>query len=159
MNIIAFLKKSRPRFDLLVTLFGVVIVFFLSQRYDCLEAMVHFTRQHENWELDEIIPVIMFLALAFSMYSVRRWLETVRAKKVADELNVSLKASLAEVKVLKEILPICANCKKIRDDQGYWQQVESYISKHTDTSFSHGICPDCMKTLYPEYYMPQETIA
>ena len=121
--------------------------------------MVHFTRQHENWELDEIIPVIMFLALAFSMYSVRRWLETVRAKKVADELNVSLKASLAEVKVLKEILPICANCKKIRDDQGYWQQVESYISKHTDTSFSHGICPDCMKTLYPEYYMPQETIA
>jgi hypothetical protein len=48
-------------------------------------------------------------------------------------------------------LPICASCKKIRDDGGYWQQLEVYISNHSDADFTHGICPDCMKKLYPEY--------
>ena len=54
-----------------------------------------------------------------------------------------------EVKVLKGILPICSSCKKIRDDQGYWSQVESYIREHSDATFSHSICPDCLKKLYP----------
>ena len=56
-----------------------------------------------------------------------------------------------DVKVLKGLLPICAKCKKIRDDKGYWNQVEIYIHEHTEADFSHGICPDCMKELYPEY--------
>ena len=55
-----------------------------------------------------------------------------------------------EIKTLKGFLPICANCKKIRDDDGYWSQVEEYISRHADVSFSHGICPECMAKLYPE---------
>jgi len=49
------------------------------------------------------------------------------------------------------LLPICSSCKKIRDDQGYWQKVESYISAHTGAEFTHGICPDCMSKLYPSY--------
>ena len=48
------------------------------------------------------------------------------------------------------ILPICANCKKIRDDKGYWSQIESYIEDHSEAEFSHGICPDCAKELYPD---------
>lgn len=55
-----------------------------------------------------------------------------------------------ENKVLKGFLPICAPCKKIRDDQGYWNQIESYIKEHSEAEFSHGICPDCAKKLYPE---------
>ncbi len=53
-----------------------------------------------------------------------------------------------EIKTLKDFLPICVKCKKIRDDKGYWNQVESYISKHTATEFSHGICPHCAKEFY-----------
>ena len=50
------------------------------------------------------------------------------------------------------MLPICANCKKIRDDKGYWNQIEAYIGDHSEAEFSHGICPDCAKKLYPEFY-------
>ncbi len=65
--------------------------------------------------------------------------------------NEDLKHALAEVKHLSGLLPICANCKKIRDDHGYWEQIESYISEHSDVQFSHALCPECMKKLYPEY--------
>lgn len=54
------------------------------------------------------------------------------------------------MKQLKEILPICAFCKKIRDDDGYWEQLETYISEHAGTDFSHGICPECVAKHYPE---------
>lgn len=67
-------------------------------------------------------------------------------------LNKELEQALVEVKRLQGILPICANCKKIRDDTGYWQQIEAYISDHSEAEFSHGICSDCAKKLYPELY-------
>jgi hypothetical protein len=69
-----------------------------------------------------------------------------------ERLIEELKAAAAEIKTLSNFLPICANCKKIRDDKGYWDQIESYISKHAGVSFSHGICPECAKKLYPEFY-------
>lgn len=59
-------------------------------------------------------------------------------------------AAMDEIKQLKGMLPICSNCKKIRDDTGYWSQIETYISAHSDAEFSHGICPDCAKELYPD---------
>jgi len=63
-----------------------------------------------------------------------------------------LKEALAEIRVLRGILPICSNCKKIRDDKGYWNQLETYIYDHSEAQFSHGICPECAKELYPEFY-------
>jgi hypothetical protein len=74
------------------------------------------------------------------------------------ELNATiarLEKANSEVKVLSGMLPICAACKKIRDDRGYWNQIESYIHVHSEASFSHGICPDCATSLYPELY-PQD---
>jgi two-component system cell cycle sensor histidine kinase/response regulator CckA len=62
-----------------------------------------------------------------------------------------LTEALARVKTLTGLLPMCASCKKIRNDNGYWQQVETYIKEHSEADFTHGICPDCMKRLYPEY--------
>ncbi|MBZ0157804.1 MAG: PAS domain-containing protein [Alphaproteobacteria bacterium] len=62
------------------------------------------------------------------------------------------KAQEEEVTRLRELIPICASCKKIRDDQGYWTQVESYMAKYIKADFSHGICPDCLKKLYPAQY-------
>ena len=62
-----------------------------------------------------------------------------------------LRQALDHIKTLQGILPICSFCKKIRDDRGYWSQVEEYISKHSRAAFSHGICPDCMKQHYAEF--------
>ena len=70
----------------------------------------------------------------------------IERKKLLCQLEYSKK----EIKQLRGFLPICASCKKIRDDNGYWTQVEVYISDHSDTEFSHGICPDCARKLYPE---------
>lgn len=72
--------------------------------------------------------------------------------KVEQELH----ASMEKVKTLSGFLPICASCKKIRDDRGYWNQIEVYISKHSEAEFSHSICPDCAKKLYPELYGKDE---
>ncbi|MEM7031944.1 MAG: response regulator [Chloroflexota bacterium] len=67
-------------------------------------------------------------------------------------LNQELSDALAKVKLLSGLLPICASCKKIRDDSGYWQQLEVYIAQHSEASFTHGICPDCTKELYPDFF-------
>jgi len=84
---------------------------------------------------------------AFRDISARLQLENEREKLVAD-----LQQALAQIKTLHGIVPICASCKKIRDDAGAWHQMEVYISQHTDAQFSHGICKDCARKLYPEYY-------
>ena len=61
-----------------------------------------------------------------------------------------LEGALAEIKTLSGMLPICASCKKVRADSGYWHQIEEYITDHSEARFSHGICPDCLERLYPE---------
>lgn len=61
-----------------------------------------------------------------------------------------LLSAMNEIKTLSGLLPICASCKKIRDDQGYWNQLERYIQKHSDAKFSHGLCPECVSKLYPQ---------
>ncbi len=76
--------------------------------------------------------------------------ERKRAEAERERLIAELQTTLAEVKVLKGFIPICASCKQIRDDQGFWDQIEHYITRHSDARFSHGICPDCLKKLYPE---------
>lgn len=90
---------------------------------------------------------IQILDLLFSTYE-----EVFRQKHEVKKINQKLRAALDAVKTLEGILPICAGCKKIRDDQGYWNQVEDYIGKHSTAEFSHGICPECTGELYPEFY-------
>ncbi|HLP02470.1 MAG TPA: response regulator [Opitutaceae bacterium] len=67
-----------------------------------------------------------------------------------------LQEALAQIKTLRGIVPICASCKRIRDDAGYWRQVEAYVAAHSEVTFSHGICPECMAKLYPEYLDDEE---
>ncbi len=69
-------------------------------------------------------------------------------KKLLSELTTTVET----VKILEGLLPICAGCKKIRDNEGSWNQLENYISKHSEAEFSHGICPECAKRLYPDLY-------
>jgi len=129
--------------------------------------------------LDNLLIIILFLVVvnAFGIYflitfsqSQRREFfalreeqrlndelenEVERRKKVEaeqQELIASLKKAMDEVKTLQGFIPICASCKKIRDDEGYWRQIEAYIEEHSSATFSHGICPDCGKKLYPDFY-------
>jgi PAS domain S-box-containing protein len=66
-----------------------------------------------------------------------------------EQLILELQEAVAKIKTLRGLVPICSSCKKIRDDQGFWQQLEVYIQEHSDAEFSHGLCPDCAKKLYP----------
>jgi hypothetical protein len=72
-----------------------------------------------------------------------------KAQTARDNLITELQNALADVKTLSGLVPICANCKQIRDDKGYWTQVEAYIQERSQARFTHGICPACMKKLYP----------
>ena len=78
--------------------------------------------------------------------------ERKQAEEERERLVRELRTALAEVRSLREILPICSYCKKIRDDENYWQSVEAYFSHHTNTRFSHGICPSCYeKEVVPQF--------
>jgi len=74
-----------------------------------------------------------------------------RAEAEREQLIQQLEHAFAEVKTLRGFLPICSGCKKIRDDSGYWQQLEEYLSDHSEAVLSHGVCPDCMERLYPDF--------
>lgn len=73
-----------------------------------------------------------------------------KAEQEKERVIGELKDALAQVKKLSGLLPICSSCKKVRDDKGYWKQIESYIRDHSEADFSHSICPDCVKKLYPD---------
>lgn len=89
--------------------------------------------------------------LAGYLVVVRDISERKRAESEREKLIAQLQQALAEVKTLSGLLPICASCKRVRNDQGYWQQIETYISEHSQAQFSHGLCPECLARLYPEY--------
>jgi len=77
--------------------------------------------------------------------------ELKKAEAEKDRLIDQLQEAAEKIKTLKRLVPICSSCKNIRDDKGYWQQVEEYIRIHSGIQFSHGICPTCIKKLYPNY--------
>lgn len=85
--------------------------------------------------------------------------EAKHAEQERERLIQSLQDALSQVKTLRGLLPICASCKKIRDDSGYWRQVEDYVHEHSEADFSHGICPDCMRKLYPDMFPPLKDCA
>ncbi len=85
--------------------------------------------------------------------------ERLKYSRLANEKNrllllekQHLETALKEIKTLSGMIPICASCKMIRNDEGFWELVESYISNHSEADFSHSICPDCAKSLYPNIY-------
>jgi integral membrane sensor domain MASE1 len=110
-----------------------------------------FTRPTENTSLLLLqafmgVTSVMIMVLAAAV-SERKGAETNQEK-----LILELQEALHRIKTLKGLLPICAACKKIRDDKGYWNHIESYIREHSEADFTHGICPSCAQKLYPEAY-------
>ncbi|MFH1674987.1 MAG: PAS domain-containing protein [Pseudomonadota bacterium] len=100
-----------------------------------------------------ILKTVGTVSLGGREYLIESFLDITERKQAADErekLIKKLQDALGEVKTLSGLLPICASCKKIRDDKGYWNQIESYIRDHSEAEFSHSLCPECLKKLYPE---------
>jgi CheY-like chemotaxis protein len=96
---------------------------------------------------------VELLARASSALALKKEMDCRKARE--EELhrsNDELQKALREVKVLRGLIPICASCKKIRNDGGFWQQLEEYIGEHSEAEFSHGICQPCVKKLYPGVY-------
>ena len=94
---------------------------------------------------------VELLARVTSALNLKREMDARKSReRELAEKNRELEQTLQEVKVLRGFIPICASCKKIRDDKGYWQQLETYIQERSEALFSHGICKDCMKKLYPD---------
>lgn len=96
-----------------------------------------------------LIALLVAGGIVFGVYRLRVWQLLEREK----ELNERIREATADIKVLGGLIPICSNCKKIRDDKGYWNHLENYIQTHSEAQFSHGICPDCAAKLYPELQM------
>ncbi len=93
----------------------------------------------DDAEIASVIGELAAIALANSRYL-----------DLLNEKTVSLERALAEIKTLRGLLPICSQCRKVRDDAGLWQRLEGYLEQHTDTRFTHGLCPDCIRELYPD---------
>jgi hypothetical protein len=91
---------------------------------------------------------LMGVAVSWNLRHLKRQQFAALEREAA--LRVGLEASMAEVKTLRGILPICAHCKNVRNDAGYWQQVEVYVRDRTEAEFSHGICPECLSKHYPD---------
>ena len=108
-------------------------------RYDGSRGWMQSTSSQTEWK-GKLATVNFFIDI-----TERKMLEEELRKK-----NNKLQKALDEIKTLKGLIPICASCKKIRDDKGFWNQLESYIEKYSDASFSHSICPECSDNLYGE---------
>jgi PAS domain S-box-containing protein len=99
----------------------------------------------------EVVSTPISLGNKKVLYSIIKDITERNAREAERELLISeLEKALIEIKTLKGIIPVCAGCQKIRDDQSYWQKVESYLEKNTYAELLHGICPDCCKKLYPD---------
>ena len=109
--------------------------------FGVLGAYTDYRRDFSEHEVNFILSIANVLATAIE----RNKIETDREKLIQE-----LRITLDEVKTLRGLIPICSNCKKIRDDEGYWNQIETYILDHSEAEFSHGICPECAKKLYPD---------
>lgn len=145
---------------------------FTGQMFHHPPDMAYFRRQAKEFGFEEkpyldavgqvsIIPeermpaVMAFLANLASMLGTMGMLllmqqETEKElERKVEERTIKLQKSLEEIKTLRGILPLCSFCKKVRNDQGYWEQVDIYIHKHSQADISHSVCPDCMKKHYP----------
>jgi len=134
--------QDRPGFNIQYQLFLFVLFGILLTWFACFGGFVSNIRRRLRVQKEEIQNAHEEIKIEME--------ERKRAQTEKDDLIVELKGALRKVKTLSGLLPICASCKKIRDDTGYWTQIESYIRVHSDAEFSHGICPDCAKKLYPD---------
>lgn len=128
------LKRSSAFKDLVLILILAIPLFIFVSVFHLFERFAEFHQKYGVGPIDDFIIAFAVLMFALGIFSLRRWKE--------------LQKALARMKILQGLLPICASCKKIRNDEGYWERLETYIEDHSEADFTHGICPECVKKLY-----------
>lgn len=111
---------------------------------DTVHGVVEFFSREPRQPDDFLLQAMTDMGIKIGQFIERRQAEAQR-----EQLIKELQDAVSRIKILRGLLPICASCKKIRDDKGYWNDLESYISDHSEADFSHGICPECARRLYP----------
>ncbi len=139
--------------------FGVIYATLLSTGISIVVSvvitsslMIGFDKSEVDFAIMVSILCPLIIATPISYFWLRLLREAHVIRQQLLESNQRLELAFKEVKELSGLLPICASCKKIRDDQGYWNQLESFIETRSKAEFSHGICPECAEDLYPEFY-------
>ena len=137
----------------------------LAYRIELFEIFYQWSRAHEEWQVDEIFTAFIIFTIGLAIFSFRRWREQIgehseliKLITEKEKLIVELQDASEKINILRGFLPICSYCKKIRNDEGYWEQVENYISEHSEAQFSHGICPTCAKKHYSELLSEKENL-
>jgi len=125
-------------------------LYFLSSAL--LIFIMQFMNINPDILLNHQVNLVVFTIVAWIMsrYLFMVYVNNYLNRKEKERLIDELQEAVSNINTLSGLLPICSHCKKIRDDQGYWNQLESYIHKHSQAKFSHGICPDCAAELYPD---------
>lgn len=124
------------------------ILFFICEMVDLQDPYLQLSPAVNRWLFISSLSTV-FLGILLVVYIFTRYIKI--HEKEQEQLIRQLQKALSEVKTLRGYLPICSSCKKIRDDRGYWNQIESYIRERSDAEFSHGICPDCADRYYPGF--------
>ena len=112
----------------------VILSLILASTIHAVEIFAKWHQKEGVAVIDGIVIMLAILACAFAIFGLRRWRE--------------LQEALANLKIFRGLLPLCASCKKIRDDKGYWNPLEAYLLNHSNAEITNSICPDCMKQHY-----------
>jgi hypothetical protein len=122
---------TRARRDFTAISAIAVVLVALMIAFNGAERLVAWVSRHESWQIDEFVATLSILGIAFAVFAVRRWRDLVEEQR--------------KIRVLRGILPICASCKRMRDEAGNWRQFEEVIREKSEAEFSHGLCPQCLE--------------
>lgn len=145
------LARQVNRFGVNLTVFittSIIVFFSLTFTSICLHIFQGYI-DLLGIVLCTVAPILIFPVPAWFFFQTFVKLQDVEMELL--KKNEALEEALKEVNTLSGLLPICCCCKKIRDDQGYWKEVEQYIEDHSRLKLTHGFCPDCVNTMYPEF--------
>ena len=128
---------------------GAAVTF--SAVVDVHERLHRWADRHEPYDPYRLLPVVVGIAVVTVAYLIATRRRLAQEVAVRQEREHALTQALRTIDVLSGLLAMCASCKRIRDDDGRWEPVESYLLRHGDVSVSHGLCPACVTRLYPDY--------
>lgn len=150
-----FSKRTVVLFEILLTLFLVLVAIgFSSNLLEVKSGANTLLSSYTHWILYILSFSLTLTIICITILNYRKELKLLienlsHQRKELEQKNIELNKALDEIRTLRGILPLCSYCKKIREDEGYWEQVDVYIHKNTDANISHSICPDCMEKYFP----------
>jgi hypothetical protein len=140
---------------LVIACFGVLI-YWIGHKFSLMEKAYELTGLSQPANLGGAFAVFLLFFLYFfalALVAVRKWRQAAATNQRLLEANQELEQAAKEINKLRGLIPICAKCNRMKDDQGYWRRVEDFLSARAEVEFTHGLCPACVAILYPQLDM------